>query len=237
MQFLNTLALATLAAFVAADQSFTLVANGDGISNSPVTSDGQQLTLDNGNTAQIDLQEPSGFAQTGGKFLTIDSNGISFTDDNSKASKDWGFVDGKFRSGPSIDQADFFACKADKGYTLINYQKDGCVAVSLSQGGAPAPSSAAPSSAAPSSSEAPSSAAPSSEAPSSAAPSSDAEVTKTAESHTLVTVTDCASTVTDCPARQSSSAPAAPTVPTANGAAAVGAGAGAVMVAAAALML
>ncbi|CAH2351253.1 hypothetical protein CLIB1423_03S02102 [[Candida] railenensis] len=183
MQFLTTSAILALAVAVAADQTFTLTASGDGVSG-PVTFNGQYLGLNNGAAAAtLTLQEPSGYLTDGGSsyfHLASPAPYYIAPGTEGEASKDWGFNGSAFRFGPSIDSEDFYACQADSGYYISAIRCDGGIQVSLTNGGAaPAESS---SSSAPVSSSAP---APASSAASTSVPASDTSAISSAPvSHT-----------------------------------------------------
>lgn len=234
MQFLNTIAFASLAAYVLADQTFTLNAKGGDI-DTPVTLSGAIIGLENGSPFEVDLHEPSGYATINGKYVSLTPGGIMTTLDKSEASKDFGVDDGKLRSGPSEDR--FWACKAGTGYTLQNFQKDGCTEVALLVTLRGETSTSASESSKPTSSAEPTpsttkSVEPTPSTTESAKPTSDETETKTESTSTLVTITSCGPDVTDCPVK-----PTPPPVSTENGAAAVQVGAGLMVVAAAAMLV
>lgn len=74
MQFLTVSSLLALAAYVAADQTFKLTASGDGL-NSPVTINGNEVTIEDGSEGTFTLQEPSGFVTVGDSELALESVG------------------------------------------------------------------------------------------------------------------------------------------------------------------
>lgn len=199
MQFLTTVSLLSLAAYVAADQSFQLNAKGKSI-NSQVTFSDNKVTLENGDVATINLEEPSGYAGVSGKYLENSENGIVLAD-KGDSSKDWGVSDGVFRFAAGGSDS-FYACPASKGYTLQTYTCDGGEEVTLtpssgestSSTSAVAPSSSA---AAPTSSVASTSKVSSAPIVSSSGYSN--VTTATLVTSTLVTITKCPETVTNCP--------------------------------------
>jgi hypothetical protein len=152
MQFLNTIAFASFAAYVLADQSFTLNAKGGDI-DTPVTISGAIIGLENGSPAKFDLHEPSGLATIEGKYVAITPGGLTIIMNKSSASKDFGVADGIFRTGSSEN---WWACKDTTGYTLQTFLKEGCTKVVLSTSSAGEPSTS-PSEPSPSSSDEPSS--------------------------------------------------------------------------------
>lgn len=169
MQFLNTAVIVALASIVAADQTFSLTAQGDDVNEAVKLGDDGYLYLGSGSDATFTLEEPSGYLSVDGQKIGLE--GGLHTASQEQASKDFGVEDGKLRTGPSIDKFDFYACPKDDVYTLQSYTCDGGKSVSLVVDGASEPSSS--SSAAPSSSVAPTSEAPSSSAaPTSEAPTS-----------------------------------------------------------------
>lgn len=220
MQFLNTIAFVSLAAYVFADQSFTLTAKGGDI-DTPVTISGAIIGLENGSPATIDLLEPSGLATIRGQYVAITPGGITTTLDESSASKDFGVDDGKFRSGSSENKSQWWACKAPTGYTLQHFQKDGCTEVALLTTSASKPSKPSPSL--------------SEQSKSTPSPNDESSTkTKTKSSSTLVTITPCGPSVSDCTAAPLTSPIVASET---NGAAAVQVGAGMMLAAAAAMLV
>lgn len=243
----KSVTLAAIASAVVADRTFTLHAEGGDV-NGPVTggSGNFELSVDDGSTLTFDLTEPDGYLYVDGKVARLDpKTGFTLVDDKSEASAPWGLDGNKLRLNV---QSQWYACSHDgTGYKIDYFDSGDCTQVDLVVGDA-APSSssssAEPSSTEPSSSVEPTSSAPAESTPaeSSSAPvetssapvepsvsGNTTSVTQTSE--TLVTVTSCASSVTDCPARTTHP------VSTYEGAAAKAfSGAGALMVAAAALL-
>lgn len=234
MQFLGYTAFVTLAAAVAADQTFSLTAKGGKIEQ-PVNVDSDGVFyLGKGKTATFKLEEPSGYMSVDGKYVSLEQD-IHEVTNNSQRSKDFGVENNQLRSGPSEDKFDFYACPSGSDvYTLKIYQADNCQKIGLYLAGAS--ESTSPSSAAPSSSKASSSSkGPSSTkgpVTSSVAPSSEADHTKTETAHsTSVSTLPC----DECHKNGTSSS-SVPTVHPTNGAASLSYGAGALFAAGLALL-
>lgn len=209
MQFLSTAALLSFAAIVAADQTFSLTAVGGDL-NTAVTSADSKLTLENGDAATILLEEPAGYASINGQYLQNSPDGIILSS-KEDASSNWGVADGKFRLGDAGTNNNFYACPAASGYTIQLFACDDGTSVDLIVGdGAAAASSTEAATSETATSEAATSEAATSEATTSEAATSEAATTSvsssagynatTIESHTVVTITECPETVTDCPA-------------------------------------
>lgn len=188
--------LLTLAAYVAADQTFSLTAVGKTL-NFPVQLDNDRLVLKTGNAVTFNLEEPSGYVSVVGRrgetFLTSTPQYGLVLRSKNDASSAWGFIDGHLRLNAGTVNS-FYACPDRDGeHYYINGSpcNEGGEQVDLNVDGAVTPSS----SAAPESSAAPvtSSAAPSSIPVSSTA--TNGTVTEKHTSSTLVTVTSCSDQV------------------------------------------
>lgn len=232
--------LLTLAAYVAADQTFSLTAVGDTV-NFPVQLDNDRLVLNAGSGASFNLEEPAGYVSAIGRdneqYLTSTPQYGLVLRDKGDASSAWGFIDGHLRLNAGNVNS-FYACPngdegtsyyisgtpCNEGGEQVNLNIDGAVVSTSSE--APATSSETP---VEPSSEAPADT--TSEAP--VEPTSEAPTNgTTTEEHTLSTLV----TITSCSDEVCTSSAVPPSVSPENGGAQAKIAAGA-LAAAAALLL
>lgn len=211
--FFKSIAFATFASIIAADQSFTLKAVGGGV-DTPVTDNNGKLGVNVGSAITFTLQEPAGYLTAGSNgYVLAGPDGLSFVATAAQASNAFGIANGKLRAG-NADSGSQWSIDSN---TIFSYFKTGATNVDLVvDGAAPASSSSAPVSSTQASSE------PVSSSHASSAPVSSSEVhVSTSEApvapsssvgysnvtyetlitHTTLTITSCAATVTNCPAR------------------------------------
>ncbi|KAK6463796.1 hypothetical protein DFJ63DRAFT_318823 [Scheffersomyces coipomensis] len=136
MQLFNTFTFLVISAYVVvADQTFQLTAQGNGI-NTPVTFTDSAVTLNNGQVGTFTLNEPSGYLSVSAtQYVTNSENGIVLTGSTGTASKDWGLINNnQLRFNVGTGNTNFWACPADTGYTLYNFQRSGCTQVQIFAG-------------------------------------------------------------------------------------------------------
>lgn len=187
-------ALLSLAAFVSADQTFSLVGRGENFEYNVEIADGVLGFNNGGEIGSFLLHEPSGYLAAQGKEVIVGTDNLYLSSDDH--SKDFGIEDGKLRF--NVQGTGFYACPKGTAYEVSTTQCDSGVSIELYTAGAAADPSSVPAS----------SAAPSSEAPAtSEAPAANATVV---HSHsTLVTITSCAEGVECTPVVSSFEAGAA----------------------------
>lgn len=148
--------LLTLAAYVAADETFQLTAKGSTL-DTPVTISGTKLTLKNGSVGTFTLETPAGYLEVDGKYVTSTPNEGLVLKDKADASSSWGYEDNKLRLGATGSGNDFYACPDGDSYYLQGFSCTGGEQVDLYIGDAAAAEStttAATTSAAPETSSA-----------------------------------------------------------------------------------
>lgn len=114
--------LLTLAAYVAADQTFSLTAVGNSV-NFPVQLDNDRLVLNTGSAATFNLEEPAGYISASGgssdNYLTSTPQYGLVLRSKGEASSAWGYIDGHLRLNAGNVNS-FYACPLSDDTYYIN---------------------------------------------------------------------------------------------------------------------